>query len=486
MSLFLSFFFGEPSRGLSIRLRDGDASPIATWIGGLQEATQAWARDHDDIFLQSDLGTEPQPGHEVVGLGDYLFADRSLNGPRLGRHLQSLLETGVIHTFLLRPGAPAEPRDLVGRSEVLSRLEGTLSKGRSLHFRAPRRYGKTSVLTALRNRLESAGRSCLHVDLSADPSVPRFLASLTRGALADPGLAERLCKHPLGANWPGPGAPPVERRRAARELEEQANKDPLRAAQQLFEALEGTVFLLDEFSVFLRTSYREDSGALQSFLEFLRDRRQESASPQILAGSAGLNSYIHFHQLEDCFRDLVPVDLPPLAREEGRVLAEELSYGAQIVPDDASIDALLESVGEPVPYFVHALVQALVDSRSRNAQLTAELVREVYEERLLGNDGTRFFSSFQLRGQAYPRELLGSAGRILTRLARADGGLASSDLETAFLQAAGPEHRHQFQPLLACLQEDYDLVEQDGLWTIRCKVLRDRWRVAEPWLTGMG
>jgi hypothetical protein len=265
-------------------------------------------------------------------------------------------------------------------------------------------------------------------------------------------------------------------------MEAEARRDPGKVAAELFERLGSVPLLLDEFSIFLRAAVTSQTGHLAQLLAILASRRR-AGSPQVLAGSAGLSSYVAFHGLGPYLQDVESEDLPPLDPQEGRILAEELLYGAGLRPTAEALEGVLEVLGEPVPYFVHALVQELADDRPAGP-VTAEAVREVYEERLLGTEGNRFFNAFQLRTPAYPQELWKGAERILTRVAQSAAGLDRETLETEYRLGAAEERHGDFPGLFACLQEDYDLVEQDGLWRIRCKVIRDRWRLAEPWLTG--
>ncbi len=41
----------------------------------------------------------------------------------------------------------------------------------------------------------------------------------------------------------------------------------------------------------------------------------------------------------------------------------------------------------------------------------------------------------------------------------------------------------EYEKLITCLEEDYDLVKSEGSYRMRSKVLADRWRLGEPWLT---
>ena len=83
-----------------------------------------------------------------------------------------------------------------------------------------------------------------------------------------------------------------------------------------------------------------------------------------------------------------------------------------------------------------------------------------------------------------PKDMKPAATRMLKAIVSSRNGAA----EKAMRRACGPAamDRVQFNALLACLQEDYDLVFRDGKWLMRSKVLRDRWALSEAWLTSVG
>lgn len=488
--LFLSYFAEEGGRrwGLSIHL-DGASTTDApsVWLRELHNAADLWRAAHPDVFLRSDLGVEAEPGFRRQNLPSYLDGSGRINGFRLSRHLAMLRETGRIHRFTISPGGVVEGPDLVGRSAAVEQLLAILETG-SCHLRAPRRYGKTSLLRHLTTVLTGQGRPCVFVDVADSQDVPSFLLLTARAAVESPLCKERLAKLPELARWPAPDAGLLERSHASRILQETIGQNPWSFGSRLLSGLGdlGAVLLIDELSVFLRSASERipaEAGQLMDLLA--RARRSSSPLRQVFAGSAGLSSYLHFHGLGPAIDDLKPLDLLPLARTDAAVLAEELLYGENLAPSPAAVDRMLHVLGEPIPYFVHALAGAIVDE-SQDDTVSPETVDRAYSRRILGDRGSHLFRIYRIGDQSYPRPLLRASEILLREMARSPEGAAASDLLTIVEKRTPGEAAGSFEPLLACLQEDFDLVFEEGRWRMRCKVLRDRWALRERWLTEVG
>jgi hypothetical protein len=289
-------------------------------------------------------------------------------------------------------------------------------------------------------------------------------------------------------DWPEPDSEPIERSLAGRRLEKLLRPNVRNTGQRLLDALGsvGTILLVDEFSVFLRRfldQSQEEREEMTMISEILaRSRQRPQPTRQVLAGSAGLSSFLHFHGLSAPFLDLEGVQLGPLARQDAAALTEELLYGARQIPSPEVVEQVLSEVGAPIPFFLHVLVDATCQKSDEVGRLDADVVRRAYREGLLGSDGNTYFRDYKLDHQPYPASLRGAAGALLRELAGEPDGVTVPRLREIFEKAgAEPE---SFEPLLSCLQEDYDLTEHDERWTMRPKVLRDRWSQQEPWLTG--
>jgi len=414
----------------------------------------------------------------------YLYSGGALNEARLARHLDMLAEDGSIHRYTVRPGAPVEGRDLFGRESQLDALLQGIGNKRSFHLRAPRRYGKTSLLRQVQQSLDDAGRPCLMVDLSSGNTAVWLLITLTRAAMAHPVCHGALDGVEELETWPSPEAGPLEISQASQDLAQHIDSNPWSFGQRLLEAL-GTVdavLLLDELSVFLRAAVLRDEDEARSVAGMLQHCRTSGLVTQVLCGSTGLSRWVLFHDLGEQFDDLETLELPPLGEDEGVVLAEELLYGAELAFAPETVEAMARELGEMVPYFVHLLADALRADLGPGGVAGPDQVRATYTQRLLGPWANFSFRLYRLGAQPYPVDLLPAARRILRRVTATAEGVSQSDLLDE-LSSAGVDSV-RLRSLLACLQEDYDLVERDGSWVMRCKPLRDRWALAESWLTG--
>jgi hypothetical protein len=469
--------------GLSVVLHDPHGRPPHELLRQLYEVVNAWRTNHPEARLRTASG-DSLPQTVTEELASYLYATGEINGARLSRHLDMLLELGSLHRFGLRPGAPVEGRDLIGRKEAGEKLIQYLAADRSVHLAAPRRYGKSSLLRFVNQRLNQEGRPCVMVDLSSGTSATWFFVTLALGAMECAGCRAALEQLPELKGWPAPGARPIARSDAGKELARKLGDAPWSFGKRLLDAIAEArgVLILDEFSVFLRAAVQQHPDEAQQVAARLAAARSEA--PQVLAGSAGLSSYIAFHKLGGEFGDLQMLELPPLDRGWGEMLAEELFYGADHPPTAEAVAATIDEVGEVVPYFVHVLVDAVCTAHQPGAPLDRRLVELAYADRVLGPWGNHVFKAYRLGAQPYPSELRLAAARLLGLVAGSADGASREALKEAFDKIAPSVQEPQvLESLLGCLAEDYDLVEQEGRWRMRCKVIRERWALNEAWLT---
>ena len=414
-----------------------------------------------------------------MSAADYLYADDSFNGARFHLHLSMLAEHGSIHRFVPQPGAPVEGRDLWGREEESARLWKCIQRG-SCHIQGPRRYGKTSLLRRVEMQLAAEKRPAVLVDVSACANTTEFLTTLADEAMDNPLLyaplasALRELRH-----WPAPGLlSDADQRSAARiRLLNEIGDEPVPFGEQLLATMAeaGTVLMIDEFSLFLRDTLKRSQDETRRVLEFLRRaRRGAPALRQVVAGSAGLTAFARFHGLGDLLADLSPVPVKPLDVPQAQVFAEELIYGSGLRPSPDMATAVIEDIGLPVPYFIQALCDAARVQAGNASTVDAATLHTAYRERVLGPVGNRLFRDYRLDHQPYPDILRRTAARILTAMAQNSRGATRAAL-AAICRAECPEAIAQFDALLACLSEDYDLEQAGSRWRFRSKVLRERW-----------
>jgi hypothetical protein len=471
----------EKKDGLTVQLPHEDGISPGDRIKDFTSA----ARDlklPEGLRLRTEMFVSPPPDTDPKPLSDYLWADGTCNLERFKRHILTMLNGKELHQFLPHPGVPVQGPDLIGREHKVSELLEKIKKGLSCHLRAPRRYGKTSLLMQLKDDCKNA----VFIEISDVGSTTGFLKALLRGAMRH--KAGYTCFAGLKEyrSWPGPeNSPDAETfNNAFNDLIQDESVSINRMIMNTFMALAdgGMVLLIDEFSVFLREMQEKNKEELIGFLKILKEirTREKRPLPCIFAGSSGLTTYIEFYGLKEFFNDLESVDIPPINEQEARILAEELFYGMGKLPGLPVIDQVVTLTGkkDSIPYFIHALAHETSAEAGTRKALREIDVQNAYYDRLLGSTGNTFFRDFLLREKAYPKPCRPCASAVLKALSCGfPKAFPEKELRAMFTQEC------EYEKLVTCLEEDYDLVKSEGSYRMRSKVLADRWRLGEPWLT---
>ncbi len=454
------------------------------WIKALIAAARRLPLD-DGEKLRTEMQVAPSTGIDTRPIADYLWGDGTLNAERLIRHLNDYKEHRVPHDFQPHVGMTVVmEEEFIGRKPVLDLLENYLKNNTSCHLRAPRRYGKSSLMGRLTAKLANA----VMLELSDVATLQGFLKALLRACMRHQIAGACLVKQAAYRSWPhvtdSASFSQVFNQAFSDLTNAYSDKKLLDSLSETLSALadEGIILLVDEFSIFLREMHDKNPNDLATFLGlFHRLRRRDTqALVAVFAGSAGLSTFIELYDMHDLFADLAAVDVPPVTGDEARLLAEELFYGMKKRPTLAAINRLVELTGndDTVPYFVQALASYSAEQTGRRREIQADDVERAYYDRLLGPAGNTCFRDFILRERAYPGEYRSCASPILKRLSRAAPELVTED-ELQQLCTDGCD----FKKIMTCLEEDYDLVYSEKGWRMRSRVIADRWRLGEPWLT---
>jgi hypothetical protein len=488
--LFLTYKITEhnnESKYFSIFLHDPFNRPSRERLPSIHDAVAKWAGNHAGVVTFSDLSQKSKSGSLETQLTDYLYGNGNFNADRLIRHLEMFHRKENIHRYTLRPGAPAEGQDIVGRENEMQKIHDLLHDDKSIHLRAPRRYGKTTTLRKINGDLNATRQCSIHVDLIANETAVGLFAAIAMTAMDHSSCRKNLRKIRELARWPGKSENITSKNQARQRLANQIKSNVWSFANRLLLRLgeSKAILLLDEFSVFLKSAVEANMDEAKQLCQRLfLARTQSPVVRQVLCGSSGLAAYMGFYDLNDEFSDLHPVELNPLNVEQSSMLTEELLYGAGIIPTPSLIRNVLDELGEPVPYFIHALVDALrmeIISSSRAPNKAA--VKTAYRDRLMGPTGNFWFRIYRLDSQPYPENQRKAAKKIMKNLAIKPEGLPEEELFDLYQMTLSRSSRKKFNILMACLEEDFDLVKEDDIWRMRSKVLRDRWALNEAWLT---
>jgi len=436
---------------------------------------------------QADLPLEPTirvalraTDHaEIRTLDDYLWGDGELNAGRLRRHLVALMTSARIHRFTVRTSSVSGD-DVLGREREIQHLQDLLA-GSSCHLRAPRRYGKTTLLRTLSKVLHP--RSLL-LDLGEHGTPAGLAGHLLYEVRRRPEIVDVLREHDRFARLPTAAASSEAwAETIERELREQPDT-PFDLITSLLAVLaeSGIVLLVDEFSLFLRSLVDRDRRNAEALLDNLAQLRTRELDPlrMVVSGSTGLTAYIQFEGLEAVLADLVPVDVEPLEQAIAAMLAEELLLCGGLLPREEDIGEFLAHVGQPIPYFLHVLAGVLIDRVAPGSVLTRDEIGNAYDRGLMGIDSAEHFKPFRLEDRPYPVHLRGVARNVLTVLAHAPRPVQTAPLKTLAEEAEAVASPEDFVKLLSCLEEDFDLQQEDAGWSMRSKVISDRWRRFHP------
>jgi hypothetical protein len=436
--------------------------------------------------LRTEMLVDSPKTLETRELSEYLWSGGVLNADRFIRHLDCYRQGKKPHLFQPRVGITVVmEEEFIGREKPLAALEENISNQISSHLRAPRRYGKSSLMGRLEKHLPHA----VMMELSDIGHLSGFLKRLLDRCMRHEKARNCLFNLPEYRTFPDASQtktnPQVFNTAFYELMKTHTNtSNILKLLRGTMTALadSGIILLIDEFSLFLREMKEKDEETLKDFLDLYHQLRIRSVHPlvSVFAGSSGLSTFIELLGMHALFKDLIPVDIPPVTSTEAGLLAEELFYGMGKIPSPSSIERLVTLTGgdETVPYFVHALAHYTTEQAGLKREISPEDVEAAYYDRLLGPSGNVCFRDFILREKGYPAAYRDSASKILKKLSRTAPDILSEEVLKK-LCTEGCE----FMKLMTCLEEDYDLVHETDGWRMRSAVIADRWRIGEPWLT---
>lgn len=251
---------------------------------------------------------------------------------------------------------PLPPARLRGRDIVIDRLSEAAAAGNATVLAAPRRYGKTSVLLAVQERLAEAGHAVALVDLYATASLAELVVRLERAwARTRPAWRERieqwLGSADLGLSVVGAGV--------GVEFQRRPRTDPLPALHHLLNVPRHladerrAIVIFDEFQSLGDLAGAE--GLLRSHIQHHRD-----VAGYIFAGSEP-------HLLERQFNE-------PDRPFYGQVLRERLDRPSRAVLAEVITDGF--ELTERHPGEALGVLLDLVDAHPQRAMLLAHFLWE--------------------------------------------------------------------------------------------------------------
>ena len=363
------------------------------------------------------------------------------------------------------PGGQLAPQDVVGRDELIARLWQILET-QSVVLSAERRMGKTSIvrkmeadppdgviaiyhdLEPIRHPLEFV--EVVFHDVEGYLSKKNRLANHARQVLTQLEGAEikGIVKFPsaVAPHWKSLLAGTME------DLVEQQQGADL-------------VFFWDELPLMLYNIKKDHSEALASeLLDTLRALRQtHPALRMVYTGSIGLHHVLTGLRaggyVNDPTNDMLHEDVPPLAPDAARSLAENLIAGERLrCADPATVAATIATQVDNIPFFIHHVVRRLTAQVS--AAIDPATVADVVNNTLVDPQDAWHLAYYRERlDQYYAAELRPIALGLLDILAAEAAPMPFQQVNNRLLSQMAVHDSEQVRDVLILLQRDHYLVQ---------------------------
>lgn len=249
-----------------------------------------------------------------------------------------------------------------------------------------------------------------------------------------------------------------------------------------------TLIVIDELPILLHklitTDGEKGKRAAQDLLDWLRHLRQApeffERVRQLVGGSIGLPRIASMIGSSAKINDLRSVEIRAFERSKAGQLAALLLKSRGVELSEEAMEAFLDQIDMLLPIFIQILASAVAsEARLRKQPVTADLIRECYEQRALGPEFRLCFEEYYERLSRYYTAEEARLARILLReLAIAKDPLRKSFLLGIYQRELGGEtDPAKFDLLLTWLSDDFYIEEiTEGQIRFTSRWMRDWWR----------
>ena len=392
---------------------------------------------------------------------------------------------------MLPVGSPAIGDDFIDREKEIKQIFTALAKD-SVLLIAPRRFGKTSIMKRLKGELSSHDEISIFIEVEDVHSPQQFLTEMVM-ALFD---NERIRKKTnlistLGKyfKWFRDNIDEVGvsvfRAKLRSSIETDLKEDWTEKSRLIFDIIDNSesniYFIIDEFPIAIKNMDPKDS---ERFLHWFRKLRQVSENLRfIVGGSVSIDRVVRDVGGVAVINDFKRVRIGGFQREVAldtikNVFREEEWHYTEVIGDK-----ILDCIGEAyLPYFIAIMLSAIKEERVlTDEEIDEKLIENIYDFRILGNDGKHYFEHYSQRLRIFYTGMVGmeeKAARAILRMV-SRGDYYPIDLAFGiFEQETGIADYEKFMDLIADLENDF-YIENDPLkgLTFYSKMLRDWWRL---------
>jgi hypothetical protein len=390
-------------------------------------------------------------------------------------------------------GGPVTDDDFLYREEFVDDLWDDLTKNNILLI-APRRTGKTSVMTELlfnpRNdwlpvylnveELKDPGDFCLYLIDALNEYHPRFVKNVLMKTweffktaansveIEAYDIKFALKQSDIYTSW---------KFRANELIDQIKNSD------------KKILFIIDELPDMLLNMQKTNNSNMPEFIHWFRKIRTDPRYKGIrwlVAGSVNIEGTLSSAGELKTINDLKKAILPPFSLDNVKAFVTTLLGDRNITFDDDLIPAIYELLGSPIPYFLQLLTQELYRYCKHNkiSHVSCENLNFVFEKVILGINARDKLQHNKDRIKLnYPEQEREAAYKLLNHLSLSENyenrktlfNLYKNLEEPKSAKRSDEELKDAFNNLLLKLETDFYIEEKDGHGFYFSNKLLKRW-----------
>ncbi len=404
--------------------------------------------------------------------------------------LLNILEEKTMLKLVL--GSPPRGADYFGREALIETLWSRLERDNVL-LAAPRRFGKTGAMFRLLDDPRPPYRP-LFINVENITSAADFMVELMAALLRDRHFARAVRglwseAREFGAflrELPATidlGGFKIELRQKTDVAHHWADY-----GEKVMALLARTdpplLLLIDEFAIMVNAIAKRSRGEVVELLRWFRAARiaPDTRTRFVLGSSINLVTTLDAMGLVDTVNDLWIERLKPFPRATAGRFVDEI-FAAHEVEIEAEVrEAILDLVGEPIPYLLSVYLTAVLDRcRDAGEVVSVEMAQAAFEEDLLSGAVAVTFQHYRSRLDEYYSDLEARAAKaVLATLSRSEEPVLGETLFQIYCKTGqlepGGEHSESFLQLMNKLENDFYITARDGGFVFFSRVLRLWWR----------
>lgn len=366
----------------------------------------------------------------------------------------------------LTPGAVTRGRDFFNQEKFIVQIWNSL-KNKHIILTAPRRFGKTSILYHLLDHPQNDFIP-LHIDLEGVSDAPSFVCEVM--------IAYRRW---IEKDFEGKSEQEIDKEK--KDLKASLNGNWQNGWREFCQRLNHKIlFLFDEFTLMLE-EMRSKAGEACGLLDILYQTIPNMKGTRcIITGSTMIKRVIDTldYKNKAAFYSLFEEKrVPELSDEDGYEFVQLLLAGIGVRPARERVEAILDLIGSPIPFFIQLFVFEIEKGLLReDIEPTPEKIKRVYQERLLGPECKSYFRHYYDHLKKYEMEFGYPFAGLKDIFEELSWGKRTADeLKLIFKQRCPRSSEADFDKLMGYLEDEFYIKMERGKYAFTCNLIRDWW-----------